>query len=228
MPALSLSLDHQRGVWKDRLTGETFKSLTFVFLGADKKRSMWFHIDALDGRREVCSSEDGVTGTPKSGFPWTLAPEMEDLYDHGTGAIKCEECVFRMFDKHTWKKPPCAAHFVCPILFTDDPSAPFDQWQAAYLNVRGSSVREFTAARDRITATDDVWFSRMFTTKPIMKSLKGKMFAAANIQHGKKVDYTAADLITIDRKFTQLETDKTTAPETSQGLKGVLGIKKGN
>lgn len=228
MPALSLTLDHKKGVWYDRLTGETFSGFTFLFLGARKRRSMWYNLEALGGRREVCSSDDAVTGSPKSGFPWPIAPEMEEKFDHATGTIKCDECVFRQFDKHVWKNPPCTAQYVCPILFSENETAPLEQWHVAYLNLRGSTVRDLKQARDKITATDDVWFARTFTTKPFMKSLKGKMFAAAGIKSVGKFDYTSNDLTIINRRFDELEASRNEIPEPVQGLKGVLGIKKGD
>lgn len=224
MPATSLTLDHKTGVWRDRLTDETFKSLTFIFLGANKSRSMWYFVDVHNERREVCSSPDGITGKPKPGFPYAVAPEVEDLYDHETRTIKCEDCVFQKFDKHVWKVPPCGLRYSCPVLFTEDPTAPLSEWRGAYLQFRGSSVKEFRDARARIQSVDTVWFSYIFTSKPIMKSVKSKMFAAANVKPDKKLDYDADMLTLINQKYTDLEESRKAKPPTAGGIKDALGL----
>ena len=224
MPATSLTLDHKRGVWYDRHTDETFKSITFIFLGSEKSRSMWYHVDVHNERREVCSSPDGITGKPKSGFPYAVAPEMEEVFDHATRTIKCDDCVFRQFDKHVWKAPPCGLRYSCPVLFTEDPKTPVSQWRGAYLQFRGSSVKEFRDARARITATDDVWFSRIFQSAPIMKSVKSRMFAAANVTPHGKFDYNVEDLHVIDLKYTALEESRKAPPDAGGGIKEALGL----
>lgn len=227
MPVLSLTLDHQRGLWQDRRTGETFSRLHFVFLGAQKRRSMWMNIEALDQRREVCSSPDGITGTPKSGFPWTIAPEVEEVYDRETATIPCEKCVFHLFDKHYWKAPPCSPQFVCPILFTTDSTAPLSDWRAAFLNVRGSSVRDFNKARDRIVATDNVWFAQKFESVPLIKSVKGNRFASANLSAVGKFEYGNDELSIIEAKYDALIEARDAPPDPVTGLKDALGIAKG-
>lgn len=224
MPATSLTLDHKTGVWRDRHTDETFKSITFIFLGANKSRSMWYFVDVHNERREVCSSPDGITGKPKAGFPYAVAPEMEDVYDHGTRTIKCEDCVFQKFDKHVWKVPPCGLRYSCPVLFTEDPTAPLAEWRGALMQFRGSSVKEFRDARARIQSVDTVWFSYIFRSKPIMKSVKTKMFAAANVEPVKKLDYGPETLNLIDRKFTELEESQKPPSPGSGGIKDALGL----
>lgn len=228
MPALTLVLDHKRGVWHDRNTEESFRDFRFVFLGAQKKRSMWFMVEGVDERREVCSSADGVRGKPKSGFPWPIAPEAEDLFDDDTESIACDECPFSKFDKHYWKAPPCGQQYLCPILFTTDRSQPLQGWRVAYMMIKGSSVKDFQTARTAIKSTDDVWFGRVFSTKPILKSIKGRTFAAPQIKSEEKLDYTAQDLRFINDSFEQLEESKSAKAAVAGGLKAALGITKGN
>lgn len=227
MPALTLTLDHKRGIWHDRNTEETLREFTFVFLGAQKKRSMWFMVDGVNERREVCASDDGVTGKPKSGFPWTIAPETMDLFDDETESIKCDDCVFSKFDKHYWKAPPCGLQYLCPILFTTTQGAPLQEWRAAYMMIKGSSVKDFHDARTAIKASDNVWFGRTFTTKPILKSIKGRTFAAPQIKNQSKLEYTADDLRFIDRSFEALKESRSAAPAVTAGVKAALGIMKG-
>lgn len=226
MPAMSLTLDHKRGLWCDRASGEEFTRIRFLFLGAQKRRSMWIHLDAVNERREVCSSPDGEIGTPKSGFPWTIAPEVEEVYDRETGTIRCDDCVFHLFDKHYWKAPPCSPQFVCPILFTTDDDLPLSQWRTAFLNVRGSSVREFNKARERIIATDNVWFARLFDSSPILKSVKGRTFAAVGLESVGRFEYSSTDLDLINDKYEQLLAERDAPPDPARGLKDALGIKK--
>src|SRR5438105_7321347 len=84
-----LNIEHDKGVFADNLTGETFSELNIVPLGMVGQRVLWPE-KLKAGDVPLCRSLDMKQATPAENFPWKASGfEKDDLHD---GSLACAGC----------------------------------------------------------------------------------------------------------------------------------------
>jgi hypothetical protein len=131
-----LSIDHDEGVFKDSLSGETHETLKVITLGLVKQRVLWPSKLADDGQLPMCKSPDHKTGFPTMDgkreelFPWDAvpgwSPDSFPADEAGRKMLPCDSCRLKDWGSHpdggkTW----CSEQHAVPLLYgpedCDDP-----------------------------------------------------------------------------------------------------------
>lgn len=118
-----ITILHKEALFKDNLSGETFKEFNAVFLGLVKQRVMWDKT-VNDGDKPMCKSNDHSHGypnvddnTPKTKqFPWGQSNFDPSQYAGKQPVLPCEACVFKEWGQER-TAPPCSELFTFPIQY---------------------------------------------------------------------------------------------------------------
>lgn len=122
-----IEIDHEGGVFKNRLSGEEFPEMYAIILGLVKQRVFWPK-EVRDKGKPFCKSSDFAVGYPlmegarEDLFPWDgsgLDPSAmpKDEYDRIT--IPCEACKFAQWGQDR-TPPACSERHTFPLFFSTE------------------------------------------------------------------------------------------------------------
>lgn len=133
-----LSIEHQKGVYVDNLTGEEFPELNVVLLGLVKQRIMW-HPDPDHDGGPLCKSIDAKTGNPGKDFPWD-ATNFSQPTDGQSKPLPCDSCALTEWGSHPKNNTPwCSEQYTLPLLMEAKGTGEFIA--PAILTVQRSGVK---------------------------------------------------------------------------------------
>jgi hypothetical protein len=152
-----LRILHKEGLFENAQTKQQFEVLDAIVLGLVKQRIMW---DATVEDDDVpqCKSPDFTHGFPNTRddiekrlrFPWGKSNfDKDDLRvlatpeynSNGHGVLPCGNCVFQLWDKGDWKRPPCNEQHTYPLLVVQGKGTDDEDYYPALLTVQRSSIK---------------------------------------------------------------------------------------
>jgi hypothetical protein len=129
MKLARVTIEHADGVFKDSLTGETFKEIFFIPLALIKQRVLW-HPTVTDDSQPLCKATNFELGFPTVGqpkdvqnFPWGAAKlnpaDFPASPEFGRPVVPCSSCVLKDWgsDPVGGKKPWCTEQHSIPVLY---------------------------------------------------------------------------------------------------------------
>jgi hypothetical protein len=113
-----ITIEHELGLFKDSLTGQTYESLDTVLLGVIKGRVLWdTDLEAKDPL--MCKSNDHEIGYPTAVFPKAAFEAKGGAWNPG-GTIACESCPLAAWGSHPKdNKPWCSEQMTFPLTLGD-------------------------------------------------------------------------------------------------------------
>lgn len=165
MAAPRLSIDHDKGVFKNSLSGTEYTSFSAILLTRVKQRIMWK--EKLEEKSNPqCRSNNFHLGfpnvNPKSKqadlFPWdksVFSPSdyPPDPQHNGLPVLPCDQCDFKNW--HGDEKPPCKEQWTFALeAYLPTPAFPDGEWVPFLMTVQGTGIpsirpyiREFITRR---------------------------------------------------------------------------------
>lgn len=150
-----IQIDHKNAIFRDNLSKREYNELDVIILGLIKQRIMWAD-DTEDGDKPLCKSPDFSHGFPNvrddtprdKQFPWATSNFRPEDFPPGSGinnlvTLPCESCIFKEWEKGTWKIPPCAEQHTYAILYLSNPEDPEEdqRWTSALITFAKTGIK---------------------------------------------------------------------------------------
>lgn len=120
-----IQIEHETGLFVDKLTGEKFPEIDGVLLGLLKSRIMWPPQQNAVGQKPapMCRSREAITGKPGDNFPWADFKKGTEKNKEwspeplSAETIACSTCYFAQWGSDPKNDSPrCTMQYVFPIM----------------------------------------------------------------------------------------------------------------